>query len=101
MQHLQLTLIWFKVSETLLGIETGKKRIAICGLAGFKVSETLLGIETYSRTMYEYVFERFKVSETLLGIETMKYRDDLLLPIEIQSLRNPFRDWNLQHGTSQ
>ena len=40
--------------------------------------------------------ERFKVSETLLGIETGSLRSgDRDGNTPIQSLRNPFRDWNL------
>ncbi len=61
----------------------------------FKASETLLGIETFQETGEKAHCIRFKASETLLGIETP-------LPVEaiaeatIQSLWNPFRDWNFK-----
>ncbi len=61
----------------------------------FKASETLLGIETGFYLVY---FQRckigFKASETLLGIET---HHTPFIPVtldKLQSLWNPFRDWN-------
>ncbi len=44
-----MTLVGFKASETLLGIETSSRLQLRCfhRSAGFKASETLLGIETW------------------------------------------------------
>ena len=58
----------------------------------FKVSETLLGIETGVVIESTGAFTRFKVSETLLGIETVTRGNSLHERLLIQSLRNPFRD---------
>ena len=60
---------------------------------GFKASETLLGIETLLFNLEELKLGCFKASETLLGIETYAV---LLLATSsmLQSLWNPFRDWN-------
>ena len=63
----------------------------------FKASETLLGIETESKFKADERAKGFKASETLLGIETvmpMKNRVKDFLH-ELQSLWNPFRDWNV------
>ncbi len=38
--------------------------------------------------------KRFKASETLLGIETYRFASSTWLYMPIQSLWNPFRDWN-------
>ena len=38
----------------------------------------------------------FKASETLLGIETATENDTTASQLELQSLWNPFRDWNAQ-----
>ena len=62
----------------------------------FKASETLLGIETL--IIFAAVSEprRFKASETLLGIETYGARSLWSHGCrELQSLWNPFRDWNI------
>ncbi len=109
----------FKASETLLGIETTKS--IFCALvpsriqslwnpfrdwnfaetayprhdySGFKASETLLGIETSTKNSYT-TFAGFKASETLLGIETdISIGKFACKNSRIQSLWNPFRDWN-------
>ncbi len=84
----------FKASETLLGIET----MAITGIVTatdwFKASETLLGIETARKHENGSRWNRFKASETLLGIETALTRLSNSDAWKIQSLWNPFRDWN-------
>ena len=116
----------FKASETLLGIETFVGLIPVLGATGlqslwnpfrdwnstrtkarvaawsFKASETLLGIETQTSSYYWYGWLRgFKASETLLGIETNKLRQKLLIRLRmLQSLWNPFRDWNRRSGGS-
>ncbi len=61
---------------------------------GFKASETLLGIETSRKNHKDLVLVWFKASETLLGIETWLLNGDNSYPKLIQSLWNPFRDWN-------
>ncbi len=109
---------WFKASETLLGIETFDclwlfKTITqiqslwnpfrdwnnFCQFVnscqfGFKASETLLGIETATADGLSVPLGRFKASETLLGIETLLQPSQVRSQREIQSLWNPFRDWN-------
>ena len=115
--------ICFKASETLLGIETWywekflAHRLLLQSLWNpfrdwnisqptlirfpdirqnrFKASETLLGIETGAifdgdRSKYGC----FKASETLLGIETCLIIGLEPIPKALQSLWNPFRDWN-------
>ncbi len=43
-----------------------------------------------------FVAWSFKASETLLGIETDEEREVTYVPLaELQSLWNPFRDWNI------
>ncbi len=43
-------------------------------------------------------FESFKASETLLGIETGGWGLNSCYRFSLQSLWNPFRDWNLLYG---
>ena len=60
---------------------------------GFKASETLLGIETGGIGSADRNSNSFKASETLLGIETQGLGG--ASPCDwLQSLWNPFRDWN-------
>ncbi len=61
---------------------------------GFKASETLLGIETYNNHATQGRNGGFKASETLLGIETFCPFLTHDYGSSIQSLWNPFRDWN-------
>ena len=90
----------FKASETLLGIETRTQLSKRMGMVWFKASETLLGIETRGFWGDDENPSRFKASETLLGIETKRAMKWVLpLPL-IQSLWNPFRDWNATSGES-
>ncbi len=109
----------FKASETLLGIETGRANgqqfagVMIQSLWNpfrdwncflgclveivlrFKASETLLGIETNESRSPNSASVWFKASETLLGIETSIAGQSLHSQLlAIQSLWNPFRDWN-------
>ena len=63
---------------------------------GFKASETLLGIETWINLHSSKVTSGFKASETLLGIETLSWQKHNSFTLKIQSLWNPFRDWNNQ-----
>ncbi len=93
-----VAVLGFKASETLLGIETPWPVTGInSAVLGFKASETLLGIETYSLWWLRCrVWEGFKASETLLGIETeMEVKSRMRQAYyKLQSLWNPFRDWN-------
>ena len=66
------------------------------GPVGFKASETLLGIETKDlKGTTENIFRSFKASETLLGIETYYFTYPSNACLRLQSLWNPFRDWNI------
>ena len=87
----------FKASETLLGIETRVRLTLQIDGKGFKASETLLGIETKTLTYQpNSEFESgFKASETLLGIETWIVVA-VVKKLRLQSLWNPFRDWNFR-----
>ena len=84
----------FKASETLLGIETGDLRQFPLKVSRFKASETLLGIETSAFGWKSLPLLRFKASETLLGIETSPRIAPSKSAARLQSLWNPFRDWN-------
>ena len=67
----------------------------------FKASETLLGIETIRACLIDVQLLSFKASETLLGIETARIehlRENKRL---LQSLWNPFRDWNAFEAQKQ
>ena len=71
--------------------------MALTGIANtsYKTSETLLGIETeFGGGTIDLNFS-YKTSETLLGIETSKAFTSPQMPIMLQNLWNPFRDWNL------
>ena len=85
----------FKASETLLGIETFKIGMAWKDFKCFKASETLLGIETGLVSPFWLYIYRFKASETLLGIETNEKACVFVWADMLQSLWNPFRDWNI------
>ena len=84
----------FKASETLLGIETSCLTPSQSQLQSFKASETLLGIETNPKRRVRVRSVGFKASETLLGIETLTTRSNSAIQSRLQSLWNPFRDWN-------
>ena len=88
----------FKASETLLGIETRHKLKGQDAHQGFKASETLLGIETDNNCDNDMTEKGFKASETLLGIETWVAAETVAVVVELQSLWNPFRDWNWNRG---
>ena len=88
----------FKASETLLGIETIHVHQKLVWLHRFKASETLLGIETQFSIILRSLHARFKASETLLGIETCHWKSTPRKSAALQSLWNPFRDWNVNNA---
>ncbi len=87
--------MWFKASETLLGIETPHYAPLWWGLSiqslwnPFRDWNLRLTIAFYLKD-----FSWFKASETLLGIETPPWGVREQVKSLIQSLWNPFRDWN-------
>ncbi len=84
----------FKASETLLGIETRAIILNHCGRDCFKASETLLGIETCPFSLWRYSLELQSLWNPFRDWNFVSDEAVKTLIGELQSLWNPFRDWN-------